>query len=82
MENLYEQLGFKQPKILANPYGIKIYVGTKGNDDWCVVVPNWLVKLKHSSYKYDCDFALYLITEKQALETAKLYTELARQVKG
>jgi hypothetical protein len=82
MDDVYEQLGFKQPKILMNPYGIKIYVGTKDKDDWCVVIPNWLVKSKHPCFIYTSDYALYFVSEQEALATAKIYTEHAKMVKG
>ncbi len=46
MSNIYEHLGFNTPKFLENPYGIKIYMGTKDKDDWCVVIPKELVRKK------------------------------------
>lgn len=79
MDNLYEQLGFRRPNILTNPYGIRIYVGGKDKDDWCVVIPKWLCDLKCSHYKWHSDHAVYLITEKEALSIAKRYTELAQK---
>ena len=33
-EDVYKSLGFEPPKFVENEYGIKIYLGTKGNDDW------------------------------------------------
>ena len=48
MENIYKELGFKQPEILVNPYGIKIYIGTKGDSDWAVEIPKELCKAKCS----------------------------------
>lgn len=82
MEDLYKELGFKQPKVLRNPCGIRIYIGTKGKDDWCVVIPNKLCKLKNPSWNYDKDYAIYLVSEQEALAEAKRYTELARKMKG
>ena len=82
MDDLYKELGFKQPKVLRNPYGIRIYIGTKGKDDWCVVIPNRLCKLKSPNYNYDKDYAVYLVSEQEALSVAKEYTELARKTKG
>lgn len=82
MEALYKELGFKQPKLLRNPHGIRIYIGTKGKDDWCVVVPKKLVKLKCPHYDLDKDYAIYLVTEQEALAVAKEYTELAKNLKG
>lgn len=80
MEDLYKQLEFKKPTFLQNPYGIRIYIGTKGKDDWCIVIPKELVKMKCSHYNYNKDYAIYFITEKHALETARTYTELAKQM--
>ncbi len=80
MTDIYKQLGFKQPEFLENPYGIKIYMGTAGEDDWCVVIPKELAKMKCSNYNVNHDFAVYLVSEQHALETAKLYTELARKL--
>jgi hypothetical protein len=82
MGDLYKELGFKQPKVLRNPCGIRIYIGTKGKDDWCIVIPKALVKLKNSSYSYDKDYAVYLISEQEAISIAKEYTELAMKTKG
>ena len=82
MDDRYKELGFKQPKLLRNPYGIRIYIGTKGKDDWCVVIPEKLCKLKNPSYNYGKDYAVYLVSEQAALSVAKEYTELARKQKG
>lgn len=79
MEDIYKQLGFTRPAFLENSYGIRIYIGSENKDDWCVVIPNKLVKLKSTHYKYDKDYAIYLITEREALSIAKEYTELARR---
>lgn len=81
MGDLYKKLGFKQPQFLENKCGIRIYIGTKGLDDWCVVIPKELVKLKCSRYNYDKDYAIYFVTEEHALATAETYTELARNLK-
>ena len=35
MSNIYEHLEFNTPKFLENPYGIKIYMGTK-DKGWLV----------------------------------------------
>lgn len=48
MEDVYKKLGFKHPEFLENPYGIKIYIGTKGEDDWCVEIPKELVSGKET----------------------------------
>lgn len=82
MESEYKRLGFKQPAFLENPYGIRIYLGTIGKDDWCVVIPKELAKMKSSHYNYDKDYAIYFITEKEALATASIYTELAQKELG
>lgn len=77
MEDVYRQLCFKQPEFLENPYGIKIYVGTKGKSDWCVVIPKNLVKLRCPSYTFDNDYSVYMETEEHVLKLAELYTKLA-----
>ena len=82
MENLYKQLGFKQPEYVKNPYGIRIYIGEKDKDDWCVVIPKELVKAKCNWYNCKNDYAVYLITEKHALGIAREYTEFAKKLKG
>lgn len=79
MENLYEQLGFKRPEYVENSYGIKIYIGTKGQDDWSVVIPKRLAKMKYSYYNGNNDCVIYFVTEEDVLRIAKMYTELARQ---
>ena len=77
MDNLYTQLGFKQPEYIENHCGIKIYIGTKGEDDWCVVIPKALAKKMCRYYNCDNDYALYFVTEEYALDVAKKFTELA-----
>lgn len=79
MENLYESLGFKSPAFVENPYGIKIYFGTKGNDDWCVEIPKELVPKRCGYYKCNKNYVVYLIRERDALRIAEVYTNLARQ---
>lgn len=81
MENLYEQLGFKQPKILENSCGIRIHIGTKGKDDWGVEIPKELCKAKSPRYNFNHSYMMYLVTEKEALSVAKEYTELAKRLK-
>ena len=70
------------PDFLYNPYGIRIYIGTKGEDDWAVEIPNELTKTKSSAFKYDKNVMLYLVTEEYALEIARVYTEMAKKLKG
>ena len=79
METIYETLGFKAPEVLVNPYGIKIYLGTKGKDDWCIEVPKEIVKKKCPRYPYDYNYVDYLISEERVLEIAREYTRLAQQ---
>ena len=79
MENEYLQLGFKRPEFLENQYGIKIYIGTKGKDDWSVEIPNELAKKKSSSFNYDKNVIFYLVSEEHALAIARVYTELAKK---
>ena len=84
MDDLYKKLGFVASKILTNPYGIKIYVGTKGGDDWCVLVPKEIVSRKLSSdiarEFREQDYIAYLITEQQALSTAERWTKFAKGI--
>lgn len=79
MDDKYEQLGFERPKILENPYGIRIYIGTKGEEDWCVEIPKELCKMKCASFNYDKNYMVYLVSEEYALEVAEKYTKLAQQ---
>lgn len=74
---MYEALGFKSPDFIENPYGIKIYFGTKGKEDWCVEVPRELVKIKCPNYPFDYNYVEYLISEEKALQIAKEFTRLA-----
>lgn len=78
MASAYEKLGFEQSKILENPYGIRIYIGTKGEEDWCVEIPKALCKKNCSKFNYDNNFTFYFITEEYALEIAERYTALAK----
>lgn len=77
--NLYESLGFKTPTFVENPYGIKIYFGTKGNDDWCVEIPKELTQKRCYHYKCNKNCVIYLISEDDALRIAEVYTNLAKQ---
>ena len=81
MEDRYKELGFKRPEILENPYGIRIYVGTEGDDDWAVEIPNCLCRANCASFKYDKNFMFYLVSEENALDIAEKYTELAKKLK-
>ena len=78
MEDLYKELGFRQPEYLENPCGIRIYIGTKGKEDWCVEVPKEIVKKKHKDYKFNHNYAVYLVSEEHALRVAKKYTDIAK----
>ena len=77
MNNLYEQLGFTQPNYVKNVYGIKILLGTKGENDWCIVIPRELVE-KKCRVKLHSDFVMYLESEETVLLVAKEYTEYAK----
>ena len=79
MEDLYAALGFKKPEYLSNRYGIKIYMGTKGEEDWCVEIPKELAMKKYSGYNCKYNYGVYLVSEKYALEVAKVFTELAKR---
>jgi hypothetical protein len=80
MEKEYESLGMKKAIILQNDYGIKIYCGTKGNDDWCVEVPKKLMRKIYSSYACNYNYVVYLISEEEALRIADSYTITAKHV--
>ena len=71
MKEVFERLGFKQPQYLENQYGIRIYIGTKDKDDWCVEIPKKLCNNSLSTF--------YLITEEKALSIAEKYTRIAKQ---
>lgn len=83
MEDLYNSLGFTKPNYIENPYGIKIYLGTKDKDDWCVEIPRELIRTKLRHYKccakyYSKPCIVYCISEKEALAIAQEYTTLAK----
>ena len=73
MDSLYEALGFKQPKYLVNHCGIKIYIGTKDKDDWCVEIPRERLNAV-KGIDYHKEMVFYGVTESQALELARTYT--------
>lgn len=85
MEDLYDSLGFNKPNYVENPYGIKIYLGTKGKDDWCVEIPKELIQEVHRSYyksryKLDKNCVVYCVTEEVASRIAKKYTDWAKHM--
>lgn len=80
MEDAYKSLGFEAPQFLENPYGIKIYLGTKDRDDWCVEIPKELAQKRCSYYKCKSNYVVYLVTEEDALRIAKVYTKLAKEI--
>ena len=73
MESKYKELGFKQPDFLENKYGIRIYLGTQGQSDWCVEVPNKLCQ-----YRYKSGLTYCLIPEEMALQIAENWTNIAK----
>ena len=77
MKPQYTELGFKLPNYLENEYGIRIYLGTTGKDDWAVSIPS---KLMEPCYAEHCkkDFTIYMVSEECALAVAKKYTNYAR----
>lgn len=79
MEDIYKNLEFKRPEIIENPYGIKIYLGTKGKEDWCIEVPKELARKKCHGYKLDCNYVVYLTSEEEVLRIAREFTQLARE---
>ena len=80
MDNLYEQLGLTQPNYVKNVYGIKILLGTKGTNDWCIIIPRELAEKKCDTYKLRSDFVMYMESEDTVLRVAKEYTEFAKQL--
>lgn len=76
MEEKYKQLGFKHPDFLENQYGIRIYIGTKGESDWCVEIPNKICQCKSGR-----NFTYYSITEDTALKVAENWTGIAKRRK-
>lgn len=82
MEDVYKKLGFKSSEILENTFGIRIYVGTKGKNDWCIVIPKVLCEMKCKNYPYDNPFISYCISESEVINLAKEYTELAMDKLG
>ena len=81
MNDAYKRLGFKQPDFIENPYGIRIYIGTEGYDDWCVEIPKELCKMRFNGYTFDKNHVFYFVTEDRALELAAKWTELAKLAK-
>ena len=79
MDDLYKKLGFKQPEFVENPYGIKIYIGTKGKPDLCVEIPKELAQINCPWYKVKANQVIYMINEDDALRVAEQYTNLARR---
>ena len=77
MEDVYGQLGFKKPEYVENPYGIRIYIGTKGKEDWSVEIPKELAKKKCRYYNGNNNYAIYLESEEYVLAVANEFTKLA-----
>lgn len=78
MDDLYKKLGFKQPEFVENPCGIRIYLGTKDKEDWCVEIPKELVQSKCPWYKLKANQVIYMIGEYEALRIAEQYTNLIK----
>lgn len=77
----YQELGFHRPQVLMNDYGIRIYIGTPREEDWCVQIPVALLnkKMKITGGRtFDKDFTWYLISESEALRIAENYTMIAK----
>ena len=81
MEDIYKSLGFKSPDFVENAYGIKIYLGTKDESDWCIEVPRELCKLKTPHYPFGYNYVVYLESEEEVLRIAREFTELAERNK-
>ena len=76
-DDTYKSLGFKSPDFIENQYGIKIYLGTKDKEDWCIEIPKEIARRKSHSYALKCNVVFYLISEAEVIRLAKEYTELA-----
>ena len=76
-EGMFEALGFKKQNVVVNPYGIKIYIGTKGKEDWCIEVPVELCKLKVPNYPFRYGYRDFLTSEEEVLRIAREFTGLA-----
>ena len=72
----FAELGFKTPDYIENSYGIKIYIGTIGKEDWCIEIPRRLTEGSYAKYKQSLTF--YGISEQMALRMAKKYTNIAK----
>lgn len=81
MDSPYKALGFRHMAYMENQYGIRIYPGHR-IDDWCVVIPKSLVKKKYPSYPCDQSYAVYLITESEALKIAEEWTNFAKKLEA
>lgn len=77
MKPKYAELGFKIPNYLENEYGIRIYLGTTGKDDWHVSIPKELIGGNYEKYCEE-DFTFYMMSEEWALSVADRYTRYAR----
>ena len=76
LDKQYAEVGFKVPDYIENSYGIKIYIGTKDKEDWCVEIPQRLTEGSYAKYKQSLTF--YGISEQMALRMAKKYTNIAK----
>lgn len=83
MDDLYASLGFKAPDFVENQYGIRIYLGTKGKEDWCVEIPYKLIIQKLPQYIGKCtkNVIVYFISEEDVLSIAEEFTTIARKMR-
>ena len=77
----FESLGFKKPDFIENEYGIKIYIGTKGKDDWCIEIPLKLVQEKTHCKIYNKNVVMYFISEEETFNIASEFTNIARNMR-
>ena len=75
----FAELGFKTPDYIENSYGIKIYIGTIGQEDWCIEIPRQLTDEIYKT-KYKQNLAFYLVSEQMAWEMAEKYTQIAKMI--
>ena len=82
INDTYKALGFKSPDFIENQYGIKIYLGTKGKDDWCVEIPKEMARIKSISRVPNCNVVFYLVSEAEAIRLAADWTCFAERWQG
>lgn len=73
MNEKYTKLGFKTPRYVENRFGIKIYLGTTGKDNWSVEIPKKFIGEKYEKYCEE-NFTISMVSEECVLAIASKYT--------